>query len=84
MAREPRHTMSMEPASNIVKRLGGVATLTRKLSVHRSRVHAWMRAKEAGGTGGTIPQRHHLAILRLAKEAGVKIRADDLLPRAEQ
>ena len=59
----------------------GAAALAESLAVHRSRVHASMRAKGNGGTGGTIPQKHHLSILRLAKERGIEITAYDLLPR---
>ena len=44
-----------------------------------------MRAKEAGGTGGTIPQSHHLTILRAAASMGVDgISGESFLPRDNQ
>lgn len=71
--------LTMEPASTIIERLGGPTAVARKLGVHRVTVSKWKRSRKAGGTGGSIPQRHHRAILKAAKEANAPISADDLL-----
>lgn len=42
----------------------------------------WMRRKEDGGTGGTIPFKHVPALLDAAVEKGVELRVDDFLPTA--
>lgn len=71
----------MEPASTIIDRLGGVGAVAAIAGVHRTRVSNWKRSREAGGTGGRIPQSHHLAILKAAKAAGINdITAESLLP----
>lgn len=49
------------------------------LGVHRTRVSNWKRPRSKGGTGGVIPQRHHVALIAAARERGVALSADDLL-----
>jgi DNA-binding transcriptional regulator YdaS (Cro superfamily) len=73
----------LEPASSIIAKLGGPSKVAADVGVHPTRVSNWKRDRAKGGTGGTIPQAHHLAILRLAKERGVELSADDLLPRED-
>ena len=51
--------------------------------VHRTRVSNWMRSKQAGGTGGTIPLKHVRSLLEAAAAKGVSLSADDFLPRAD-
>lgn len=72
---------NLEPASNIIHRLGGVAIISATCGVHRTRVYGWMRSKEVGGTGGTIPQKYHLRLLDLARETDVPLTAADFLPQ---
>jgi hypothetical protein len=75
----------MEPASSIIRKLGGPSKVAAIVGVHRTRVSNWMRAKDSGGTGGTIPQTHHLTILRAAASMGVEgITGDSFLPRDDQ
>jgi hypothetical protein len=69
----------MEPASTIVHKLGGPNRVAAIVGVHRTRVSNWMRPKERGGTGGRIPQRHHLVILEAANARGLGITAENLL-----
>ena len=71
----------MNPATEVLQKLGGPADTARALNVARQAVYRWTWPRERGGTGGTIPQKHHLSILRIAKERGVEISADDMLPR---
>ena len=73
----------MEPASTIISRLGGPTAVARKLGLHRVTVSKWKRPRADGGTDGSIPQRHHRAILNAAKEANAPISADDLIPHGE-
>lgn len=70
----------MEPAQTIVRKLGGPNAVADITGVHRTRVSNWMRPKEAGGTGGTIPFKHVPALIAAAKDAGVELQADDFLP----
>ncbi|AII27772.1 hypothetical protein B9J07_12910 [Sinorhizobium sp. LM21] len=71
----------MEPASTIITNLGGPSEVSRITGAHRTRVSNWKRAKEDGGTGGVIPFKHVPALLEAAKARGVKLSADDFLPK---
>ena len=62
----------MEPASTIIEKLGGVAAVARLTGVHRTRVSNWKRPRADGGTGGRIPQSHHVTLLRAARENGIE------------
>jgi len=70
----------MEPATKILRQLGGPAEVARALGLPRQVPYTWTWPRERGGTGGTIPQRHHVAILREARERGAEITAEDFLP----
>jgi hypothetical protein len=71
----------LEPAYSIVTRLGGASAVAPVCNVHVTRVYSWMRERENGGTNGLIPQRHHLALLDLARASDVPLTAADFLPR---
>lgn len=75
--------MKLEPAYTIVQRLGGVEAVMKATGASRTRVYGWMQPKP-GGTGGLIPQRHHLALLDFASSIGAPLTADDFLPRRAQ
>lgn len=70
----------MEPATRILAILGGPSKVAARLGLHRTRVSNWKRPKDRGGSGGRIPQNHHRALLEYAREQGVEISAEDLLP----
>lgn len=72
----------MEPASTIIKRLGGEAKVAQLTGVASNAPYRWQYAKQKGGTGGSIPQRHHRTLLDYAKQNKIKLSADDLLPGA--
>jgi hypothetical protein len=70
----------MEPARTIILSLGGPNAVAKIAGVHRTRVSNWMRAKEAGGTGGMVPFKHVPAMIAAAKDKGIELSADDFLP----
>jgi hypothetical protein len=72
--------LHMEPAQTIISKLGGPNAVSRIAQVHRTRVSNWMRAKEAGGTGGVIPFKHVPSLLAAAKAQGVTLHVEDFLP----
>jgi hypothetical protein len=74
----------MEPASSIIRSLGGVSAIVDITGVHRTRVYSWMRGKTEGGTGGVIPQKHIPTLLNEAKAKGLELSADDFLPSPTQ
>lgn len=67
--------MSLEPATFIIGRLGGVSATARGIGVTRQTVWKWVHRS------GTIPQRHHVALLNLARSKDVPLTAADFLPR---
>jgi transposase len=69
----------MTPASLIVGRFGSASTVAEVTGVHRTRVYNWLRAKELGGSGGRIPQSHHLRLLEAARERGIPLTAAELI-----
>lgn len=70
----------MEPARTIIIKLGGPSAVAGIVNVHRTRPYDWMRSREDGGTGGLIPQAHHVVLLRYAAENAIDLRAEDFLP----
>lgn len=69
----------MEPAQTIFRICGGAPKVAEITGVHRTRVYAWLRPKEDGGTGGRIPQNHIPSLLRYARDNGLDLNADDFL-----
>src|SRR4051812_27697306 len=74
---------ALEPAASIIHRLGGFAAVAKLCDLHFTQVWRWTQPRSKKGTGGTIPQRHHLLLLAVAKKAGVPLTAADFLPLPE-
>lgn len=72
--------MALEPAASIIKRLDGASHVAKALGVSYSQVCKWTWSKARGGTGGLIPQRHHLPVLDLARRLDRPLTAADFLP----
>ena len=75
----------MEPATAIVRALGGVRPLAREIAtvsnhkINPSTISRWMRPTGAKGTGGKIPVKHWAAIQRVADKDGKKEEVERLL-----
>ena len=72
----------MEPARTIIARLGGPGAICSALRLAYTAPYRWTYAREKGGTGGLIPQRHHRALLQMARGLGVPLDPADFLPGA--
>jgi hypothetical protein len=72
--------VKLDPASTIVRRLGGPRIVSEVTGVFRTRVYDWMKPKERGGTGGTIPQRHILKLLNYARSRDIALTPGEFLP----
>lgn len=72
-----------EPAKSIVARFGGEAKIAEVLSISPTIPYAWQYPREKKGTGGTIPQRYHLALLDHAQANGIDLSPADFLPVRE-
>ena len=64
-----------EPAYSVVKRLGGVTSTAKILSVAPSSVSRWLIPE---GTAGKIPQAHWKALLANAKKRKIPLGLRDL------
>jgi hypothetical protein len=73
----------MEPATTIIRKLGGEARVAAIAGTALSAPYRWQHAKSKGGTGGLIPQAHHRRLLDHAETHGIALTAEEfLLPRA--
>ncbi|MDR6952321.1 hypothetical protein J2X65_001676 [Ancylobacter sp. 3268] len=73
--------MKHEPASSLIEKLGGPTAVALAVGCNLSRVYRWTYSKEAGGTGGIIPQRHYPALIDEARRKGITLTINDFLPR---
>jgi len=82
MSRTPRKNSNghLEPAANIIRRLGGPIAVAKVTNVNITAPYRWQAPRDRGGTGGIIPYKHHAALLRHARKLGVKIRPVQFLP----
>lgn len=69
----------MEPATKIIRRMGGEAKVSEITGTSSTAPYRWQYAKEKGGTGGSIPQRHHRTLLNYAKQNSIELSANDFV-----
>jgi hypothetical protein len=74
----------MDPATAIIRKLGGEAKVAGIVGTALSAPYRWQHEKARGGTGGSIPQAHHRALLDYAYAHGIALAAEEfLMPRAK-
>lgn len=69
----------MEPASSIIRKLGGEAVVAAITGTAYTAPYRWQYAIEKKGTGGRIPQKHHPALLDYARKEGIKLSAEEFI-----
>jgi ABC-type Fe3+-hydroxamate transport system substrate-binding protein len=67
----------LNPGRVVLSELGMTAAAN-ACGVKPSTVWRWAQDSETG-TGGTIPARHHMPLLNLARDSGKVLTADDLV-----
>lgn len=72
--------MSKTPADTIIEKFGGHRAIADILDIDISRVYRWTYPQEAGGTGGSIPQRHQILLMHLARDRGISLSPADFFP----
>lgn len=65
------------PADVVIERFGGHAVVAEICGVHVSRVYRWTYETAQGGTGGHIPAKHQVALMKAAQERGVDLKPAD-------
>lgn len=73
----------MEPASTIIKKLGGEANVSKITETAYTAPYRWQQPRDKGGTGGLIPQRHHPKLLSYAHIKKIRLKPGDFLPVPE-
>ncbi len=71
--------MESTPASLVISAFGGVRKTARALGVRPSTVCRWRMPRERGGMEGNVPSSAARKILRVARERGLALTAEDLL-----
>ena len=69
----------MDPATAIIRKLGGEAKVAGIVGTALSAPYRWQHEKARGGTGGSIPQAHHRALLDYADAHGIALAAEESL-----
>jgi DNA-binding transcriptional regulator YdaS (Cro superfamily) len=69
----------MSPAERVVQAFGSAHAVARALGLNPSSVVRWRLPREQRGLDGRVPSRHQATILRIARESGLHITADDLI-----
>lgn len=64
-------------AKHVIEKCGGHRVVAEMLGIHVSRVYRFTHPKERGGTGGTIPSRHQVTLLREAGRRGIVLSPAD-------
>jgi hypothetical protein len=75
-----RYIECMEPASSIIRALGGPSKVAEIAGVHRTRVHSWTRPRAKQGTGGVIPHWHVGKLLEYAEAKKLALSPADFAP----
>lgn len=71
---------AMEPASSIIRKLGGEAVVSDITGTAYTAPYRWQHEREKGGTGGLIPQRYHRTLLDYAHKKRITLKSDEFLP----
>ena len=69
----------MNPAINIIERLGGAAQVSFITGTAYPTPFRWQAARGKGGTNGLIPQRYHRRLIDYARTRGIALTADEFL-----
>lgn len=73
--------MQSNQAKRVIEKFGGEPVVARLLGLAPSTVYRWTYPVSKRGTGGVIPAKSLIELLRLARPLGVLITSEDLDPR---
>jgi hypothetical protein len=73
----------MNPAQQIIERLGGAAQVSFITGTSYTAPYRWQAARAKGGTGGIIPQRHHRRLIDFARAQGIPLAAEEFLAASD-
>ncbi len=70
-------SVNLNPAKDIINRIGGVKSTASVCNVGYRNVYKWTYPKENGGTGGYIPSHHAKTLLTYAIQNNIDVKAED-------
>lgn len=73
-------TNFLNPADKIIRLFDGPTRLSRLMGLGRSSVHRWRLPRDRGGCDGVIPSPNYAKLFEVAREHGVALTPDDLIP----
>ena len=76
--------MRCEPATSLIDRLGGLASVSQMVGKSQTTVMRWRLPKERGGTGGVVPHWHHDTLRSCAEQVGITLTPSDFIPSTTQ
>lgn len=68
---------ALDPAATVLAVCGGIPRVAALLELSRSSVWRWTQPKEKGGTGGVVPTKHQSALLKKARDHGIRLFPSD-------
>lgn len=66
-------TEHLEPASSIIRLLGGLSAVATGVSTTTTTVQRWRRPSQKGGTDGFIPRKWHGKLISMAEARGINL-----------
>jgi len=78
------HHEGLQPAAGIINKLGGKKAVAEATGLSETTVYNWTYPPEIGGTGGTIPLKHHRLLREFARSRGIRLRYEELQPIEER
>lgn len=72
--------MSEAPAEKVVRVFGGIDAVADIVGLSTVQVRRWAYPTEKGGHGGQVPTRHHSTLLASARQRGIRLSPEDLIP----
>lgn len=70
-------------AQRVIGKFGGINEVAEILDVDRAWVNRWLFPGDKRGTNGTIPAKHHRALLDAANARGIPLTLDDFFETAD-
>ncbi|MFN3247720.1 hypothetical protein [Roseibium album] len=67
----------MNPAKNVIEKLGGPKEVADILGIHVSAVYKWTYGKDRKGTGGLVPMEHAAVLMCHARNKDIDLSPSD-------
>ena len=76
-----RKVKALQPAAKIIRWFGGPRAIAKICATSVTAPYRWQNPIELGGTGGLIPPRYHLKILKAADKYNIPFAPENFYKR---